>query len=84
MLTEDELEIIMQYEEEQSRLGNFERIFPLNTNAAYYSKFFEHIRPSNELLMRYLRINNRVPKDMSNTVVISDSISPGLKKKLTR
>ena len=55
MLTEDELGIITDYEEEQSRLGNFERIFPLHSNASHYSKFFEHIRPSNELLVKYLR-----------------------------
>lgn len=71
-LSEDELEIVMQYEEEQSRLGNFERIFPLNNNAAYYAKFFEHIRPANELLVRYLRISNRVPLETTS--------SPGLKK----
>jgi hypothetical protein len=32
-LSEEELSIISDYEEEQSRLGNFERIFPLASNA---------------------------------------------------
>ena len=32
-LTEEELSIIVDYEEEASRLGNFERIFPLASNA---------------------------------------------------
>lgn len=59
-LTEDDLEIIQQYEEEERRLGNFERIYPLHANAQHYSKFFEHIRPANELLAKYLRISSRV------------------------
>ena len=61
-LTDEEMNIIVDYEEEQQRLGNFERIFPIASNAQHYSKFFEHIRPSNELLARYLKsvsIHNR-------------------------
>lgn len=54
-LSEEELSIIVDYEEENSRLGNFERIFPLASNAQHYSRYFEHVRPSNELLARYLR-----------------------------
>jgi len=41
-LTEEELGIITDYEEENTRLGNFERIFPIQSNAQYYSKYFEH------------------------------------------
>ena len=55
-LSEDELGIIIEYEEESARLGNFERIFPLAQNAAHYAKFFEYERPSNELLAKYLKI----------------------------
>lgn len=55
-LTEDELSIIIDYEEENLRLGNFERIFPLQSNSQHYSQFFEYERPSNELLSRYLRM----------------------------
>lgn len=55
-LSEDELGIIIEYEEESERLGNFERIFPLVQNAAHYAKFFEYERPSNELLAKYLKI----------------------------
>tara|TARA_B110001450_G_scaffold123497_1_gene116349 strand:+ start:355 stop:723 length:369 start_codon:yes stop_codon:yes gene_type:complete len=54
-LSEEELSIIVDYEEESARLGNFERIFPLASNAQHYSRYFEHVRPSNELLVRYLR-----------------------------
>ena len=54
-LNEDELSIIMDFEEESLRLGNFERIFPLQSNSFHYSKFFEFKRPSNILLMKYLK-----------------------------
>ena len=36
-------------------MGNFERIFPLNSNVAHYTKFFEHKRQSNTLLAKYLK-----------------------------
>jgi hypothetical protein len=45
----------MDFEEETLRLGNFERIFPLHSNTVHYSKFFEFKRPSNILLMKYLK-----------------------------
>lgn len=53
-LSEDELSMIIDFEEENQRLGNFERIFPLQSNAVHYSRFFEYQRPSNEFLARYL------------------------------
>ena len=53
-LTEDELSMIIDFEEENLRLGNFDRIFPLQSNALHYSRFFEYQRPSNEFLARYL------------------------------
>lgn len=55
-LSEDELNIIIDYEEENMRLGNFERIYPLQSNASHYAKFFEYERPSNELLAKYLKL----------------------------
>ena len=45
----------MEFEEETNRLGNFERIFPLSSNTVHYNKFFEYKRPSNLLLMKYLK-----------------------------
>lgn len=53
-LSEDQLQIIVDFEEEQQRLGNFDRIYPLASNVVHYSKFYEHTRPSNELLAKYL------------------------------
>lgn len=41
MCSEDDLQIILDFEEEQFRLGNFEKIFPCINNVQYYSQFFE-------------------------------------------
>lgn len=54
VLSEEELNMIIDFEEENQRLGNFDRIFPLQSNAVHYSRFFEYQRPSNEFLARYL------------------------------
>ena len=40
-LGEDDLNILIDFEEEQFRLGNFEKIFPCINNVQYYSQFFE-------------------------------------------
>jgi hypothetical protein len=40
-LTEDELSVLMDYEDENSRKGNYSRIFPLASNVDYYERFFE-------------------------------------------
>jgi hypothetical protein len=41
-LNEDDLNVILDFEEEQFRLGNFEKIYPCINNVAYYSQFFEN------------------------------------------
>jgi hypothetical protein len=53
-LTEDELSMIQDFEEEFIRMGNFDRIFPLQQNCMHYAKFFEYKRPSNVILAKYL------------------------------
>ena len=35
-LSEDELGVMMDYDDENSRKGNFSRIFPLKSNISYY------------------------------------------------
>ena len=55
-LTEDDLAILLDFEEEQFRLGNFEKIFPCINNVSYYGQFFEYTRAANNLLMRYLSV----------------------------
>jgi len=54
LMTEDDLQLILDFEEEQFRLGNFEKIFPCINNVGYYSQFFEYSRHANCLLQRYL------------------------------
>ena len=56
LATEDDLNIILDFEEEQFRQGNFEKIFPCINNVQYYGQFFECQRNANSLLMRYLMI----------------------------
>lgn len=48
--------MILDFEEEQFRLGNFEKIYPCINNVAYYSQFFENSRGTNNLLQRYLSV----------------------------
>lgn len=47
-------EAITEFIEQQTRLGSFERIFPLDFNVNYYSQFFESERVNNELLRKYV------------------------------
>ena len=35
--TEDEIDMLLELEEENSRRGHFERVFPVASNMAYYS-----------------------------------------------
>jgi hypothetical protein len=48
--------MVIDFEEEQFRLGNFEKIFPCINNVAYYGQFFEYPRQSNNLLAKYLSV----------------------------
>lgn len=57
-ITDDDLQIILDFEEEQFRLGNFEKIFPCINNSRYYGQFFEYPRASNNLLHKYLSVIN--------------------------
>ena len=70
-LSEDDLQVIIDYEEEEQRLGNFERIFPLQQNAVHYSKFFEYVRPTNELLVRYLK---SLPQGLQSISAIANEL----------
>lgn len=40
-LTQDELNVLMDHEDEFARKGSFSRVFPLAANVDYYEKFFE-------------------------------------------
>ena len=54
-LSKDELELLMDLDEEFMRRGNFQRIFPLSSNAQYYETFFEFKRYQNCLAQTYLK-----------------------------
>mmetsp|Transcript_18545 Transcript_18545/g.23083 ORF Transcript_18545/g.23083 Transcript_18545/m.23083 type:complete len:140 (+) Transcript_18545:1737-2156(+) len=54
-LSKDELEMLMDLDEEYLRKGQFERIFPLGNNAAFYEQFFENKRYQNALVGAYLQ-----------------------------
>ena len=53
-LDDEDLQIILDFEEEQFRLGNFEKIFPCINNVDYFGSFIEYPRATNALLARYL------------------------------
>lgn len=53
-LSKDEIEMILDLDEEFMRRGNFQRIFPLASNANFYEQFFEIKRYQNALCAAYL------------------------------
>ena len=46
--------MLMDLEEEFSRRGNFQRVYPLASNVKFYEKFFEVKRYQNLLVSAYL------------------------------
>ena len=53
-LTKDEIEMLMDLDEEFMRRGNYQRIFPLASNASFYEQFFEVKRYQNGLCAAFL------------------------------
>ena len=53
-MTEDEIDMLIELEEEDSRSCQFERIFPVASNMTYYAQFFESKHYQNALVMAYL------------------------------
>ena len=51
--------MLLDVDEEFSRRGNFEMIFPLAINSAFYLSFFEYERYHNALVAAYLRTDNQ-------------------------
>ena len=49
------MNVLVEYEEEFTRKGQFSRVFPLAANVDYYERFFEERRYWNLLLWSYLR-----------------------------
>jgi|LauGreDrversion4_2_1035121.scaffolds.fasta_scaffold192846_3 hypothetical protein len=56
MLTDEDYELLADLEEEHTRRGHFNRIFPLASNVDTYSKFFETQRRSNQVVWDYVKL----------------------------
>lgn len=54
-LTDEDLSIILDTEEENYRTGCFTRIFPLKTNVDQYSQYFLTPRYNNTLVWKHLK-----------------------------
>ena len=54
-LTEDDMEILADFEEEQSRKGHFDTIFPTRETIEQLGGYFESQRHANSVLWQYIR-----------------------------
>ena len=54
-LTDNDLEMLADYEEEQQRKGHFELLYPTVKNVDYYRTFLSSNRRANILLWTYLK-----------------------------
>ena len=54
-LTENDLEVLADYEEEQQRRGNFECLFPTAKNIDTFRAYLSSNRRANLLLWAYLK-----------------------------
>ena len=54
-LSEDDLEILAEFEEEQRRKGHFELLFPTRQTIEAYGPYFESQRHANLVLWQYIR-----------------------------
>lgn len=54
-LTENDLELMADYEEEQQRRGHFETLFPTPKNIDTYRSFLSSNRRANLILWNYLK-----------------------------
>ena len=50
----EDYEMLAEFEEEQSRKGNFELIFPTPDTIQSYGNCFQHPRSANAILWQYL------------------------------
>jgi hypothetical protein len=54
-LTEDDMEIMAEFEEEQRRTGHFELIFPTRDTIDNLGPYFESQRHANLVLWQYIK-----------------------------
>lgn len=55
VLTEDDMDILAEFEEEQRRIGHFELIFPTKDTIDSLGPFFECQRHANLVLWQYIK-----------------------------
>ena len=89
-LSEDDLNLVVEFEEEQFRLGNFEKIYPCINNVGYYSQFFEVQRGANILLQKYLQTiapkhnQHHICAESKSPLMLSDTKRTRRKLKATK
>jgi len=54
-LTEDDLELLAEWEEEQTRIGHYDLLFPTKETVESLGPFFECQRHANTVLWQYIR-----------------------------
>ena len=74
-LTKDEQEMLMDLDEEYMRRGNFNRVFPLQSQSFHYEEFFETKRYQNCLTFAYLQTEPKIrDKLVKNKRVYNSSV----------
>ena len=71
VLSEDDLQILLDCEEENHRTGNFKRIFPLKENIDAYSAYFDVVRYNNTLLWKHLKSSRNILEMISMSSINS-------------
>lgn len=59
-LTDEDYELLADLEEEHTRRGHFNRIFPLASNVDTYQKFFDTQRRSNQVVWDYVKLGQPI------------------------
>lgn len=59
-LTDEDFDILADLEEENTRRGHFNRIYPLASNVDTYSKYFETQRHANAVIWNYLKLGSPI------------------------
>ena len=56
-LSDEDIEILLDIEDEFHRRGHFEKLFPLKDNIDIYAGFFQSLRYNNLLLWKHIKSN---------------------------
>ena len=64
-LSEDEIDVLLTFEEENTRRGNFTRVFPLASNLQYFEKYFEKRHYKNALVAAYILATDEIKQNLT-------------------